>query len=290
MLLPEKLVADGIVIHGVAQPPPEFGGGFLEGQLGPVDHVGERQGIIVDDVDAELHNGREPYAFGVLQTPGGLIPCLKALQYLLFIGVDGQNAEVVGKQPSHAFMGREIRHDAVVKAAQHFVARLAAEFLVQQLEFFHVEVDEGILGLARRLDEFRGQLVEAFDGVAAGDGVHVGDLFELMLVAGIGQHLIRHEHGESQRDGGAQQQGGPHEQFGLGVHHLHRDEPHQIPLRIPQRGIGHVYPPAFLVAVGHHAGIAHAHVGLDLWKGHPILHHDRGKGTQKVVAGLGRVL
>lgn len=67
-------------------------------------------------------------------------------------------------------MGREIRRDAVVKAAQHFVARLATEFLVQQLEFFHVEVDEGILGLARRLDEFRGQLVEAFDGVAAGVG------------------------------------------------------------------------------------------------------------------------
>ena len=28
-------------------------------------------------------------------------------------------------------MGREIRHDAAVKAAQHFVTRLAAEFLVQ---------------------------------------------------------------------------------------------------------------------------------------------------------------
>ena len=27
--------------------------------------------------------------------------------------------------------GGEIRHDAAVKAAQHFVARLAAEFLVQ---------------------------------------------------------------------------------------------------------------------------------------------------------------
>ena len=39
-LLPEKLAADGIVIHGVAQPSPEFGGGFLEG-LGPADHVGE---------------------------------------------------------------------------------------------------------------------------------------------------------------------------------------------------------------------------------------------------------
>lgn len=66
-----------------------------------------------------------------------LAPCkrpaasYKALQCLLFIGVDGQNAEGVGKQPFHAFMGREIRHDAAVKAAQHFVARLAAEFLVQ---------------------------------------------------------------------------------------------------------------------------------------------------------------
>ena len=68
----EKLAADGIVIHGVAQPSPEFGGGFLEG-LCPADHVGGGQGIVVDDVDAELHNGREPYAFGALQTPGGLI-------------------------------------------------------------------------------------------------------------------------------------------------------------------------------------------------------------------------
>lgn len=72
MLLPEKLAADGIIIHGVAQPSSEFGGGFLEG-LGPADHVGGGQGIVVDDVDAELHNGREPYAFGALQTPGGLI-------------------------------------------------------------------------------------------------------------------------------------------------------------------------------------------------------------------------
>ena len=41
-----------------------------------------------------------------------LAPCkrpaasYKALQCLLFIGVDGQNAEGVGKQPFHAFMGR----------------------------------------------------------------------------------------------------------------------------------------------------------------------------------------
>lgn len=63
MLLPEKLAADGIIIHGVAQPSSEFGGGFLEG-LCPADHVGGGQGIVVDDVDAELHNGREPYALG----------------------------------------------------------------------------------------------------------------------------------------------------------------------------------------------------------------------------------
>lgn len=35
-LLPEKLAADGIVIHGVAQPSPEFGGGFLEGLGRPI--------------------------------------------------------------------------------------------------------------------------------------------------------------------------------------------------------------------------------------------------------------
>lgn len=33
-------------------------------------------------------------------------------------------------RPMHSW-GGEIRHDAAVKAAQHFVARLAAEFLVQ---------------------------------------------------------------------------------------------------------------------------------------------------------------